>query len=259
MQLTHLSYLKTFLAEHDLEAKKGFSQNFLIEDHAVKCMLKTADIVPNDLVLEVGPGPGAVTQQLLQQGARVIAVEKDHRFAQLLPRLGGELTVVEQDILDFDVSALTTFKIVASLPYHLTTEILRKFLPHPQLQSLTALVQKEAALRFLARPGTKAYNAFTVFLAYYGAVRLIKTVGRKSFYPPPHVDSAIIYFIPRARPGVDEATFHKVVQMAFTKRRKMLRQIFLEKDLLKAGILPTARPETLSLEDFVKLAREVLL
>ncbi|MBS0623223.1 MAG: ribosomal RNA small subunit methyltransferase A [Verrucomicrobia bacterium] len=253
MLLTQQSVLKAFLQEAGLEAKKGFSQNFLVEDSVVKSMLQVADVQPTDVVLEIGPGPGAVTQQLLQKGAEVVAVEKDPRFAALLPRLPGKLKVMTQDVLDFDLSLLHSFKVVASLPYHLTSEILQRILPHPGLQSLTVLVQKEAALRFLADQGTKAYNVFSLFLRYYGHIQYVKTVHRQCFYPKPRVDSAIVHFVPHAHPSVEASKFQKVISLAFSKRRKMLRQIFDETILVQAGLDPTLRPEKLCFEEFVRL------
>lgn len=251
--LTQPSVLKQFLRDAGLEPRRGFSQNFLIDGNIVRQLVATAHLTAGECVLEVGPGPGGVTEQLLAAGGDVVAVEKDLRFATQLTRLPGKLTVHAQDILTFPLD-LPPFKVVASLPYHLTSEILDYLIPHPHLRSLTVIVQKETALRLLATPGSKAYNAFTLFLRYYGEVTYIKTVSRRCFYPQPRVDSAIIHFMPRPHPPVEAELFLKTVRTAFTTRRKMLRHAFGEAALIQAEIPVTARPEELSLMDFVRLS-----
>jgi 16S rRNA (adenine1518-N6/adenine1519-N6)-dimethyltransferase len=227
------------------------SQCFLVDKTAIDCMLKTAEIQAGDTVFEVGPGKGALTYPLLHAAATVIAVEKDPDLASRFEEPG--LTVFNEDVLKFNLSDVPACKVVASLPYYITTDIIEKLLPHPTFLSFTFMVQWEAALRFLAEPKTKPYNAFTLIIRFFADVKIIKKVPRGAFRPIPRVDSAIVFFKPHPRPDVNPNAFIWVVKQAFAKRRKMIRQIFND----QVGFA-TQRPEELTLDDFVKLTQALI-
>jgi 16S rRNA (adenine1518-N6/adenine1519-N6)-dimethyltransferase len=262
------------LQEQGLFAKKHLSQNFLIDGNILQKIKKSAQITENDLVLEIGPGPGALTQLLLGTGASVIAIEKDPAFAALLSRLqtkDNRLKVFEADILQFPIENwLKThlkqgqkIKVVANLPYHITTPILVLLLPFYELiDSLTLMVQKEVAERFVAKVGSKDYSSFAVFLSYFSKVYYHFSVAPTCFSPQPKVHSAVVQLFP-IKPILLSSIedFFKLTRTAFQQRRKMLssslRKLYakesLEKALVQTGLPLTARPQELSLEQFIAL------
>lgn len=262
------SNLRLFLDELKTLPKKSLSQNFLIDGNILQKIVKTADVQPGDLVLEIGPGPGALTEILLQKGAHVVAVEKDRIFAEALKRLQTEdnrLEVFNDDILEFplDKHLHRKTKVISNLPYHLTTPILALLFPRRDLFStLTVMVQEEVARRFVAPPGGEDYSSFTVFLSYYSKAKYAFKVGRNCFYPAPRVDSAIVTMELKEPPSVsDEEGFFKLTRGAFSQRRKMLRAslkeqyspALVEKALTDMGVNPLSRPEELSLDQFLQL------
>lgn len=274
MQLFKPSDLHQFLNEIGAHAKKSLSQNFLIDGNILRKIILNADIQSDDLVLEIGPGPGALTQMLLEAKATVIAVEKDTAFAKSLTRLQTPkhtLEVFEDDILQFPLEAeikkrLTAgkkAKVVANLPYHLTTPILAKILPLSTLFStLTIMVQDEVARRFVGKPGSSDYSSFTVFLNFYSRPEYSFFVSKHCFYPQPKVNSAIVKLNLTTPPAVDsEENFFKLTRRSFEHRRKMLRSslkpLYRPESVMKAlaelGLNPEARPEVLSLQDFLNL------
>lgn len=264
--------LRLFLNELGIAPKKGLSQNFLIDGNIIRKIVLTAQVQPEDLVLEIGPGPGSLTQALLEAGAHVIAVEKDRVLAEALKRFQspsqpGQLEIFSQDIMDFPFDLLIKkgkqFKVIANLPYHLTTPILARLITeHPLFSSLTLMVQEEVARRFTASPHTKEYGSFTVFLRFYSDPLYAFSVSRHCFYPEPDVDSAIVHLKLKEPPfHENQESFFKLTRTAFEQRRKMLRsslkhlytpQIICE-SLEQIGQNPLARPEDLSLQDFLHL------
>lgn len=267
MALYKVSELLDFLNSLGISPKKGLSQNFLIDGNIIRKIVSTADVKKNDLVLEVGPGPGSLTEALLGAGANVMAVEKDTVLANALPRLKGSLEVANEDILKFDLDAHfkgdPKAKVIANLPYHLTTPILVQLIKRRDLFStLVLMVQDEVARRFTAEPGTADYSSFTVFLNYYSYAHYAFKVSRNCFFPAPRVDSAIVVLNLREPPVVEnEEGFFEMTRTAFEQRRKMLRASLRElykSDQVTAalesiGCNPLARPEELSLEEFLKL------
>lgn len=268
------SQLRLFLDSLGGRAKKGLSQNFLIDGNIIRKIIEAAQVVPNDLVLEIGPGPGALTQALLDAGAQVIAVEKDPALAEALPRLAGpqhQLEVFCADIMTFPVaeklserlSKGTRAKLIANLPYHLTTPILTRFVPlHGLFQRLTLMVQKEVARRMIASPGCGDYSSLTLYLHFYAQTHLAFTVSRHCFYPQPNVDSAVVNLIPHLPLEVsDQEAFFQLTRTAFEQRRKMLRRSLNElyspdavtEALVELGLNPCARPEELSVQSFCLL------
>lgn len=198
------SDLHAFLSSLGIHPKKGLSQNFLIDGNILRKVSVLADIQPGDFVLEIGPGPGALTQILLENGAHVLAVEKDTILADALLRhqtADKRLEVVCADIMEFDIETElshrlkkgTKAKVVANLPYHITTPILSLLVKRTNLFStLIVMVQEEVARRFVAKFNTSDYGSFSVFLQFYTEPSYGFKVGRNCFYPAPAVDSAVV-------------------------------------------------------------------
>lgn len=254
------SNLKVFLEELKTFPKKSLSQNFLIDGNILDKIIQTADIQPGESVLEIGPGPGALTERLVEKGAKVIAVEKDSIFAHALKRLPIE--VHEADILtfDFDADIQAKTKVLSNLPYHLTTPILSLLLPrHDLFSTLTVMVQAEVAKRMVAKPKTADYSSLTLFLQFYAETKLVFKVSRHCFYPEPKVDSACVHLTLKG-PASSSPHFFTLTRTAFSHRRKMLRSSLkslypeIESLLASLHINPKARPEELSLQDFIHLA-----
>jgi len=268
------SELHQFLEGLGVHPKRGLSQNFLIDGNILRKIVTTANVEPGEIVLEVGPGPGSLTEELLNSGAKVIAVEKDTVFAEALPRLKAEVNSLDvycDDIMTFPVeeilkSILTNgkkAKVIANLPYHLTTPIIAQFIEQRHLFStLVFMVQEEVARRFVGKPRTPEYGSFSVFLNFFTKPSYAFTVSRQCFYPSPKVDSAVVVLELKEPPYVsDQDAFFVLTRTAFKQRRKMmrssLRDIYapqhIEESLSVIGHSPLARPEELSLEDFIKL------
>ncbi|MGE5195716.1 MAG: 16S rRNA (adenine(1518)-N(6)/adenine(1519)-N(6))-dimethyltransferase RsmA [Anaerolineae bacterium] len=273
--LFRLSHLKDFLTElGNIKANRRLSQNFLIDGNIIRKIIQTGAVLPGDLVVEIGSGPGALTQALLEAGAQVIAIEKDPLFARELFRLqtnDKRLEVMEADFLKLPIEELLRekchlkkkAKVVANLPYHITTPIIAKLIPlHQLISSLTLMVQKEVAVRFTAEAGSRDYSSITVFLNYFSHPRFCFTIAPSCFYPSPSVQSAIVQF--ELRPPLLEPhsdLFFKLTRTAFQKRRKMLRASLkstygsaaVEHALITIEKNPKSRPEDLTLQDFLSL------
>lgn len=267
------SELKFFLEQLGIRPKKGLSQNFLIDGNVIRKIVATAAIEPGDIVLEIGPGPGALTQALLEAGAHVVAVEKDKILAESLNRLQTDdkrLSVYNEDIMDFPIRETLLpilngrkAKLVANLPYHLTTPILLKLVQMQDVfSSLIVMVQQEVAERFTSSEGSKSYGSVTVYLNYHSTPHYAFIVSRNCFYPAPNVDSAIVLLNLKTPPVIDSPDlFFKMTRRAFEHRRKMLRASLKElyapaeitQALVAIGLNPCARPEELSLNNFIAL------
>lgn len=262
------SDLRVFLDTLSVKPKKSLSQNFLIDGNIIRKIARFADVKGGDRVVEIGPGPGALTEILLESGAHVTAIEKDAVFAKALSRLqtkDGRLTVIENDVLEVSVENCfhQKAKIVANLPYHLTTPILSKLLPfNDAFESITVMIQKEVADRFIAHPSTKEYGSFSVFLQFYSDPEYGFTVEPTCFYPRPKVKSSVVKLKLHQPPEVHSIErFFKMTRTAFQKRRKMLRVSLknlygneaIESALSSLNINPQSRPEDLSLNDFLRL------
>lgn len=262
MPLTNPSELLAFLRALGREPKKGLSQNFLIDGNIVRKILTEAAIQAGDDVLEIGPGPGALTEVLVGQGAKVYAVEKDPIYAEAIKRFKN-VDVFAQDILDFELALLPkNTKVVSNLPYHLTAPILTLLAPrHDLFSTVTVMVQEEVARRITASPKTKKeYGSLTVFLNFYAQPRYAFKVSRRCFYPQPKVDSAVVTLILKRPPPVDAEGFFIFVRTAFQHRRKMIKTTLgcpIGNILEQIGENPKARPEDLSLEVFLELYSRV--
>jgi 16S rRNA (adenine1518-N6/adenine1519-N6)-dimethyltransferase len=268
--------LREVIAAHDLQPKKALGQNFLFDLNLTAKIARQAGNLSGYDVLEIGPGPGGLTRGLLAEGARkVLAVEKDARclpaLAQISEAYPDQLTVINADALDLDVSAHLSapIKIVANLPYNVGTELLVRWLT-PQIwppcwDSLTLMFQKEVAQRIVAKPGSKAYGRLAILAGWRCDVRIVMNLPPEAFTPPPKVHSAVVHLkrLNTPRFEADAKMLSRVVAAAFNQRRKMLRSSLksispdIETYLKTAGIKPSERAERVSLEEFCALAREV--
>lgn len=258
MPLSNLSELREFLHTLGVKPKKGMSQNFLVDGNIIRKILIEAAITPGDSVLEIGPGPGALTEALVAQEAEVFAVEKDRVYANALKRF-CKVHVFAEDIRKFNFSLLPLqSKVVSNLPYHLTAPILGLLAPrHALFKTVTVMVQEEVARRMTAKPKTKEYSSLTLFLNFYSDLRYAFKVSRHCFYPQPKVDSAVVTLTLKQPPPVDADRFFKLVHTAFQQRRKMVKSTLgpAVGDLLQQlNENPQSRPEELSLETFLAIA-----
>ena len=262
--------LREVIARHGLSASKALGQNFLFDGQ----LLQRIAAVPGDLtdraVLEIGPGPGGLTRALLAAGARVTAIERDRRCVPALEELAaaypGKLRLIEDDALRVDAPSLFEGRphIVSNLPYNIGTALLVGWLQAdwpPWWASLTLMFQREVADRIVAVPDTSAYGRLAVLAQWRCTARIAMPVHRSAFTPPPKVMSAVVQVLPIQQPrAVPVATLERVTAAAFGQRRKMLRQSLKglpgALDALAAsGIDATRRAETLSIAEFVSVAR----
>ncbi|MEH3089712.1 MAG: 16S rRNA (adenine(1518)-N(6)/adenine(1519)-N(6))-dimethyltransferase RsmA [Microbacterium arborescens] len=270
--------IRALAAELDVTPTKKLGQNFVVDTNTVRKIVHAARVQPGERVVEIGPGLGSLTLAILEAGARVTAVEIDHRLAAHLPTTAaahgvpdGDLTVVDADALRVTELPGEPTVLVANLPYNVSVPVLLHFLEtFPYLQRGVVMVQAEVAERLAAAPGSKIYGSPSVKAAWYGSWRLAGTVSRQVFWPVPNVDSLLVAFERCADERGDDdlrrRTF-QIVDAAFGQRRKMLRQAVAplfggaaataSAALEAAGIDPTLRGEQLTVDDFVRLAASV--
>lgn len=250
--------------------KKHLGQNFLFDPSIIEKIIRAAKIEPGDLVVEVGPGPGIMTKMLAERAKRLIAIELDDKlYEKLRDKLAGynNIELIHGDALKYDYSVLPEFKVVANIPYYITTPIIFRFFEAGKnLKSMTMTVQKEVAERIVAKPGGRDYGVLSIMVQYYAEPSLEFIISREAFRPKPKVDSSLVHSRILAKPSVDvkdEAVFFRIVKMAFSQRRKMLSNSLksLKSDvsgwLNKVGIDPKRRPETLSMDEFARLADNI--
>ena len=257
----------------DIKMSKKLGQNFLIKRGIVDEIVRAAELTPGEPVLEVGPGIGTLTQGLAQSGADVTAIELDRRLLEVLDTTLASydnVRIVHGDVLKLDVPTIMNhkpFKVVANLPYYITTPIIMSLLESKLLiERLVVMVQKEVALRMVAQPGTKDYGALSVAVQYYTEPDIVLDVPPKSFLPAPAVTSSVIRCVLRDKPPVDvidEKLFFHVVKAGFAQRRKTfantMKTTGLSKDrieelLEKANIDGQRRGETFTLQEFADVA-----
>jgi 16S rRNA (adenine1518-N6/adenine1519-N6)-dimethyltransferase len=268
--------IKALLREYGLHPHKGLGQNFLVDSRVLQRIVDTAELEPQDVVLEIGSGLGTLTQALAQAARRVVAVELDEQLVQVLRERLASFTNAEiicGDILALDIPELmgaerataTAFKVVANIPYYITSAVLRHVLEaavRPQL--FTVMVQREVAQRIVAQPGQMSLLAVSV--QFYGSARLVFRVPARAFYPAPKVDSAVVRIAPHPQLPLERhevAAFFAVVRAGFAQRRKQLRNSLLHglrvsvdelsAAMAKAGIDPRRRAQTLSVEEWLTL------
>ena len=257
----------------DIKMSKKLGQNFLIKRGIVDEIVHAAELTPGEPVLEVGPGIGTLTQGLAQSGADVTAIELDRRLLEVLDTTltsYDNVRIVHGDVLKLDVPSIMNhkpFKVVANLPYYITTPIIMSLLESKlPIERLVVMVQKEVALRMVAKPGTKDYGALSVAVQYYTEPDIVLDVPPKSFLPAPAVTSSVIRCVLRDKPPVDvidEKLFFRVVKAGFAQRRKTfantMKTTGLSKDrieelLAKANIDGQRRGETFTLQEFADVA-----
>lgn len=278
-QLWKIGSIKDILSRHGFTFSKALGQNFLINPTVCPRMAEVSGVTPDSGVIEVGPGIGVLTAELSKRARKVVAIELDDRLLPVLEETLGErenVTVVHGDILKIDLKGLIEREfagmevcLCANLPYYITSQVIMRLLEERlPLRSITVMVQKEAAERISAAPGTRAAGAISYGVAYYAQPRLLFTVQPGSFFPPPKVTSAVIQLVLRPQPAVetpDEAGYFKLVRAAFGQRRKTaansvsaglgIPKARVMQALEAAGLSPMARPEQLTLEDFCALQK----
>ena len=282
MRIADYSVTKAVLERHGFTFKKSFGQNFLTDTNILQKIVDTAEVDDQVNVIEIGPGIGALTEFLAERAAEVMAFEIDHRLVPILAdtlRDFDNVTVVNEDILKVDLAQhIQNFKnpdlpikVVANLPYYITTPILMHLIESGiPFSEFVVMMQKEVADRISAKPNTKAYGSLSIAVQYYMTAKVAFIVPRTVFVPAPNVDSAILKMVRRPEPAVaveDEKFFFKVSKASFTHRRKTLWNNLtgyfgkteeikdkLTKALDQAGLSPSVRGEALSLAEFASLA-----
>jgi 16S rRNA (adenine1518-N6/adenine1519-N6)-dimethyltransferase len=268
--------LREVIAAHGIAARRSLGQNFLLDLNLTRRIARAAGIdakgpLGDTTVIEIGPGPGGLTRALLAEGApRVIAIERDPRclaaLAALTAAYPGRLDLIEADALTLDPATLCDppRRIVANLPYNIATALLLRWLDNiGAYETLTLMFQREVAERLVATPRTPAYGRLSVITQWLCEPKILFDIPARAFTPPPKVTSTVVQLTPRPQPlaPADKATLERVTAAAFGQRRKMLRAslrtlgVPSEGLLTETGIVPTARAEELSVEDFCALAR----
>ena len=263
--------------------QKKFGQNFLIDGHVLDKIIAGAGVTKDDMVLEIGPGIGTMTQYLAEAAGKVVAVEIDRNLLPILQETLADydnVKVIHADVLSLDLEKLVQeenggrpIKVVANLPYYITTPIIMALFEHVPLANVTVMVQKEVAARMKSGPGSKDYGALSLAVQYYAEPYIVANVPCNCFMPRPNVDSAVIRLTRYEEPPVqvkDEKMLFKIIRASFNQRRKTLQnglnnssELNFTKDqiaaaIAEAGFSPSVRGEALTLEQFAKLT-DILL
>ena len=288
--LTSRKAIKALLNRYLVYPSKGLGQNFLIDKSVLKKIIKAAELTKKDVILEIGPGIGNLTRELAHKAKRIIAVEKDPKLARILKETLKEfknIQIIQGDILkiqDTRYKIQDTYKIVANLPFYIAAPVFRKFLESCKVQpcTMTLMVQKEVAQRICATPAKvfakqkfrrampPKMNLLAVSVQFYAEPEIISYVSKKSFWPEPKVDSAILKITPSGKKstivGILPEEFFRVVKAGFSQPRKMLINNLSAKLRVKKGLIreilqknhinPAQRPETLTIKDWVQIAKE---
>lgn len=282
MDLTSPKTLKTIMAAHGIRPQHRLGQNFLIDASVLDTIVAASGAGPDDFVLEIGPGLGPLTQRLAEVAGKVLAVELDRNLVAILEKtvvaahpnvevIQGDAGRIDlHELLEARLASGQKAKVAANLPYYITTPLVMRLLEATlPLDKIVVMVQKEVADRMVSPPGSKAYGALSVAVQYYTEVRIVTTVGRAAFLPPPDVDSAVVAMSVRTVPPVDapREAFFRVVRAAFGQRRKALgnalaaglgmEKTHVQEALRATGIDPGRRGETLSLEEFAAITRKI--
>jgi 16S rRNA (adenine1518-N6/adenine1519-N6)-dimethyltransferase len=272
MDLTSAKAIKKLLEKYGVRPFKGWGQNFLIDRSVLKKIIASADLKPNDIVLEIGPGIGTLTRELAKKVKKVITIEKDKKMVEILKEtLKGieNVKVIQGDILKIPNSQFlihNSYKVVANLPYYIVSPVIRKFLELTEVRPLEMIlmVQKEVAQRICAKPPDM--NLLAVSVQFYAKPEILFYVSKNSFCPQPKVNGAVIKIVPqKLQRTVLCKLFFKIVKAGFSQPRKQLannlsKMLKLNKEkvknwLLKNGIQPSQRAETLTIEDWLKLTK----
>ena len=277
--MNSLEETKFLMNKYKIRANKNLGQNFLIDDNVIEQIINGANIGNEDLVIEIGPGLGTLTAILLEKAKKVICIELDKNMVSILKdrfKLYNSFEIIQNDILKLDLQQIINknrdeyknIKVVANLPYYITTQIITKLLEDKlDLESITVMIQKEVADRLIEEPGGKNTGAITYCINYYCETENITEVSNTSFIPPPKVTSEVIKLTLRNAPPVDvksEKDLFKIIKFAFMQRRKTLvnsltnAKIFESKEsanqiLKQVDLTENIRPEQLTLQDFANL------
>lgn len=282
LDLSKPGTLKSLMAAHRFRPAHRLGQNFLIDSRILDGIVAQTGAGPDDLVLEIGPGLGTLTQRLAQSAGRVLAIEIDRRAVEVLQAVlvpqAANVELIHADAGKVDLKALLTerlapgarAKVAANLPYYITTPLVMRLLEEDlPLSQIVVMVQKEVAERMVAAPGGKEYGALSVAVQFFTEARIALKVGRGAFMPAPEVDSAVVALRVREKPPVeaDRRLFFAVVKAAFGQRRKTLTnalmtglgksRLEIEAILEKAGINGGRRGETLDLAEFALIAQQI--
>lgn len=283
LDLSSAKTLKAIMTAHGIRPQHKLGQNFLTDARVLEGIVAAAELAPEDLVLEIGPGLGTLTQHVARAAGKVLAIELDRNLVEILRKtlleMHPNVELIHGDAGRINLHTLLAerlapgakAKVAANLPYYITTPLIMRLLEeHLPLDTIVVMVQKEVADRMVAPPGGKDYGALSVAVQYYTEPRIAVKVSRGAFLPPPDVDSAVVAMKLRAEPPVDapREAFFRVVKAAFGQRRKTLGNalsggLSIEKArvqdaLSQAQIDPSRRGETLSLEEFATLTRMIL-
>lgn len=273
MLLTSKRNIKNILKKYQTHPSKGLGQHFLIDRGVIRKVIGAANLKPEDIVLEIGPGLGVLTQELAKKVKKVIAVEKDPKMIEMLKENLKDfknVEIVKEDILKFkpqnQKGLLANYKVVGNLPFYLTAPVIRKFLELLEARplSMVLMVQKEVGQRICARP--PKMNLLAVSVQFYAEPEIISYISKKSFWPQPKVDSAIIKLkVKKQKIKVDKHLFFKIVKAGFSQPRKQIINNLskglkiergqIKKWLSKNNIQPTQRAETLSINNWGELTR----
>lgn len=260
MPIINPSETTAILKRHDIHLTKRLGQHFLVDGNVLAKELEAAAITKDDVVVEIGPGIGTLTEALAARAGRVIAIEFDRRFPPILRETlaeSGNVEIIEADAMAVDFAALPANCLVANLPYNIGTALIVKVLTGaPNIARLAVMVQKEVAARLVAAPGSKDYGVLAVTIACYAIASLTGNVKRTSFLPPPEVDSAIVALTRLSEPlfGLETPAFIEFVKTVFAMRRKTLAAVLvrsgfsppaIQDALARAGVPDRARAETL--------------
>jgi 16S rRNA (adenine1518-N6/adenine1519-N6)-dimethyltransferase len=271
-ELNEAEPLRDVIARHGLQASKSLGQNFILDRQLLCRIAAVPGPLVRETVYEVGPGPGGLTRALLEAGASVVAVERDRRcmpaLAELEALFAGRLRVIDADALNIDepVEVGAGAHIVSNLPYNVGTALLLRWLTGPWppwWRSATLMFQREVADRIVAAPNSKDFGRLSILAQWRSQARIVMNVHRSAFVPPPKVMSAVIHIVPADQPsGVQPKVLERLTEFAFRQRRKMLRSSVREvpgalEALEKLGIDNTRRAETISVPEWVALAREL--
>jgi len=271
--------LKTILKSNNIRPNRLLGQNFLVDKNMQQKMLRTCSFRSDDIVLEIGPGLGALTFDMAKCANEVFSVEKDKMLVKILLDLAAErknLKIVSGDILAFDIKEYFSdkkVKVVGNLPYYITNPILVYLLENRSfIDTIFITVQKELGRRLVAGPGSKEFGAISIYTQFYSQPRILFSIARGVFYPQPEVDSVFMQLDILKKPSVEvksEELFFKVTRSAFSKRRKTILNAISSSDTLelkkndvenllkKAGVDPTSRAEQLCLQDFASIANSL--
>ncbi|MCR2032013.1 16S rRNA (adenine(1518)-N(6)/adenine(1519)-N(6))-dimethyltransferase RsmA [Anaerofustis stercorihominis] len=282
MKATNKNTISEITNKYDFRFKKDLGQNFLTDENIVLKIVDALELKEDEVVLEVGPGMGSLTQKLAEKAYKVYAVEIDTRAVNMLEEtLSGyeNIEIINKDILKTDLSEILEealqenrkIKFISNLPYYITSPILMKVLEDKvKFENIVVMLQKEVAVRLNANVNTKDYSSFTIAVDYYAEVERLFNVPKTVFVPMPKVDSTVLRVVPRKESKVNvdnEEMFFKVVKAAFMNRRKMAfnslaNGLSLNKDLLKdalinAGLDEKVRAENITIEQFAELSNEI--